>query len=134
MKYSSYLYVVVLSFLFTCKQKNTNAVLFQLQEHTGINFTNKVENTKDYNILTYRNFYNGGGVATGDINNDGLPDVFLTANLGKSKLYLNKGNSRFEDITLLSGIREQKGWRTGITMADVNGDGWLDIYICNSGD
>ena len=101
---------------------------------TGIGFINEVEDGPEYNILTYRNFYNGGGVAIGDINNDGLPDVFLTANLGDSKLYLNKGNFQFTDITLSTKIKSKRGWRTGVTMADVNADGWLDIYICNSGD
>ena len=101
---------------------------------TGIGFTNLVEDGQDYNILTYRNFYNGGGVAIGDINNDGLPDIFLTANLGESKLYLNKGNFQFTDITASTGIKSKRGWRTGVTMADVNADGWLDIYVCNSGD
>ena len=104
-----------------------------LPEQTGINFQNSVEDDSIYNILTYRNFYNGGGVAIGDINNDGLPDIFLTANLGESKLYLNKGNFKFEDITATTGIKSKRGWRTGVTMADVNADGWLDIYICNSG-
>lgn len=101
---------------------------------TGIGFTNTVQDREDYNILTYRNFYNGGGVALGDINNDGLPDVFFTANLGESKLYLNKGNFMFKDITASTGIKSKRGWRTGVTMADVNADGWLDIYVCNSGD
>ena len=101
---------------------------------TGINFSNPVADDSTYNILTYRNFYNGGGVATGDINNDGLVDIFLTANLADSKLYLNRGNFKFEDITASSGIKARKGWRTGVTMADVNADGWLDLYICNSGD
>src|SRR5574339_875374 len=87
---------------------------------TGIGFSNPVEDDSAYNILTYRNFYNGGGIATGDINNDGLPDIFLTANLADSKLYLNKGNFQFEDITVSSGIKGRKGWRTGVTMADVN--------------
>lgn len=101
---------------------------------TGVIFRNEVEDDSSYNILTYRNFYNGGGVAIGDINNDGLPDIFLTANLGDSKLYLNKGNFKFEDITAKAGISRNKGWRTGVSIADVNADGWLDIYICNSGD
>lgn len=103
-------------------------------KETGIDFINAVEDGPDYNILTYRNFYNGGGVAIGDINGDSLPDVFFTANLGASKLYLNKGNFKFEDITPRSGIKSKRGWRTGVTMADVNADGLLDIYVCNSGD
>lgn len=101
---------------------------------TGVDFINNVEDGAEYNILTYRNFYNGGGVSLGDINNDGLPDIFLTANLGESKLFLNKGNMQFENITISSGIKSKRGWRTGVTMADVNADGWLDIYVCNSGD
>ena len=119
----------------TTYQPPANALFSKLPSSvTGVNFSNPVEDDSSYNILTYRNFYNGGGVATGDINNDGLPDIFLTANLADSKLYLNKGNFQFEDITVSSGIKSRKGWRTGVTMADVNADGWLDIYICNSGD
>jgi hypothetical protein len=101
---------------------------------TGIDFENKLEFRQDFNIYTYRNFYNGGGVAIGDVNNDGLPDIFFTANMQPNRLYLNKGNFRFEDVTEKAGVGGTKSWSTGVAMADVNGDGWLDIYVCNSGD
>ncbi len=109
--------------------------LFELMDadDTGIAFENTVENTEDANIFNYRNFYNGGGVAVGDINNDGLPDVFFTANMGKNKLYLNKGNFQFEDISAKAGIEEADKWNTGVVMVDINNDGLLDIYVCNAG-
>ena len=109
---------------------------FQLLESaaTGVNFINAVEDRNDFNVLSYRNFYNGGGVAIGDINNDGLPDLYFTANLNQNKLYLNKGNFQFEDITEKAGVAGTKAWSTGVVMADVNADGWLDIYVSNSGD
>lgn len=118
----------------SCRQEK-KSTLFVLQDpaQTGINFTNQVENTKDFNIFSYRNFYNGGGVAIGDINNDGLADVFFTSNMGSNKLYLNKGNFTFEDISKKAGIEENGKWNTGVVMADINGDGWLDIYVCNAG-
>ncbi len=101
---------------------------------TGVTFRNDVEDRPDFNILTYRNYYNGGGVAIGDINNDGLPDLYFTANLTPNKLYLNKGDFNFEDITTAAGVGGTKAWSTGVTMGDVNGDGLLDIYVSNSGD
>jgi enediyne biosynthesis protein E4 len=107
--------------------------LFQLLDNTGIDFVNKVEDSKLENSFLFRNFYNGGGVAIGDINNDGLPDVFLTSNMGENKLYLNKGNLKFEDISLKAGLKQDSMWSTGVTFVDINGDGWLDIYVCNSG-
>ena len=100
---------------------------------TGIEFENKVVNTADFNIFTYRNFYNGGGVGIGDINGDGLPDVYLTANMGPNKLYLNKGNLQFEDITEKAGVAVANKWSTGVVMVDINTDGLLDIYVCNAG-
>jgi hypothetical protein len=102
-------------------------------DSTGIQFVNTVHDTKELNILNYRNFYNGGGVAIGDINNDGLADVFFTANQGSNKLYLNKGNFKFEDISDKAGFREKRQWSTGVVLADINNDGWLDIYVCNAG-
>ena len=110
--------------------------LFQLlePEKTGIDFVNEVVDGENFNILTYRNFYNGGGVAIGDINNDSLPDLYFTSNQKENRLYLNKGNFQFEDITEKAGVGGNMVWSTGVTMADVNADGWLDIYVCNSGD
>ena len=103
-------------------------------EITGIDFTNQLEYDAEFNVYTYRNYYNGGGVSIGDINNDGLVDVYLTSNLGSNKLYLNEGGLHFKDISESAGVSGNKAWSTGVTMADVDGDGWLDIYVCNSGD
>lgn len=103
-------------------------------EETGVLFRNDLQYDRSFNVYTYRNYYNGGGVSVGDINNDGLIDIYFTANLGDNKLYLNKGDFRFEDITDKAGVAGKMGWSTGVTMADVNGDGWLDIYVCNSGE
>lgn len=102
--------------------------------HLGIPFQNTLTLQEDFDVFRYRNYYNGGGVAIADINNDGLPDIFFTANMGENKLYLNKGNWQFEDITHAAGVQGQKAWSTGVSIADVNADGWLDIYVCNSGD
>ncbi len=127
--------LAVLGCLQACKQKTVIPALFELQDAaaTGIDFTNTVKNTNDFNIFSYRNFYNGGGVATGDINNDGLTDIFFSSNMGANKLYLNKGDFKFEDISSKAGIEEKGKWNTGVVMADINGDGWLDIYVCNAG-
>lgn len=116
-----------------CK-KEENALFTALSpSETGINFENNLKYDENFNIYTYRNFYNGGGVAIGDIDNDNLPDIYMTANMGPNKLYKNMGGFRFEDITDRAGVAGTKFWSTGVTMADVNADGLLDIYVCNSG-
>lgn len=107
------------------------------QNETGIHFENKLTEDEHFNIIKYLYFYNGGGVAAGDVNNDGLPDLYFTANQLPDRLYLNKGNFHFEDVTAAAGLFDdnQSGhrWKTGVSMADVNADGWLDIYVCEVG-
>ncbi len=127
----SLLIFVVFFTVISCKEKPKP--LFKLVEDSGIDFTNTVKNNKDLNIFSYRNFYNGGGVAIGDINNDGFADVFFTANQTSNKLYLNKGNFKFDDITAKAGFKNAGKWGTGVVMADINNDGWLDIYVCYAG-
>ncbi|TMI77960.1 MAG: VCBS repeat-containing protein, partial [Bacteroidetes bacterium] len=127
-------FVSLALFLISCHRRDTLFVNLTSSK-THIKFENKVENKHLFNILYYLYFYNGGGVAIGDINNDGLPDIYFTANSkGHNKLYLNKGNFEFEDITEKSAVADKQGWCTGATMADVNADGWLDIYVCRSAD
>src|SRR4030095_477566 len=128
--------ILCLIFFGSCNstdQSQKEDTLFHLlpSSQTGIDFNNKVVDTKDFNVFKYRNFYNGGGVAIGDVNNDGKPDIFFTANQQKNHLYVNKGNWKFEDVTDKAGISGIHKWHTGTVMADVNGDGWVDIYVCN---
>ena len=128
------LLAVVTLFFLSCSKVKTDTLFTQMPSSTtGIDFVNVVKNGEEMNIFKYRNFYNGGGVAIGDINNDGLADVYFTSNLGKNKLYLNKGNFVFEDISFKAGIGGTKIWSTGVVMVDVNADGLLDIYVCNAG-
>ena len=102
-------------------------------ERSGIDFQNRVTETADLNLLKYEYVYNGGGVAIGDVNGDGLPDIYLTANQLPAKLYLNLGHLKFRDITAEAGVGGTQGWKTGATICDVNGDGLPDIYLCYSG-
>lgn len=122
---------------FSCKteEKESTSPLFDLlsSEQTGIAFTNQLTSSQENNIIEYLYFYNGGGVAAGDIDQDGLIDLYFTGNQVPNKLYLNKGNFQFEDITESAGVSGDGGWSTGVTMADVNGDGLLDIYVCQVG-
>lgn len=133
----NYLALFFCFFCFHCKENNqkTDALLFELidPQKSGIKFVNKLLEYSDEHIFNFNYLYNGAGVAIGDINNDGLQDIYFTANRAKDKLYLNKGNFKFEDISESSGIAAFSGWRSGVSMADVNADGFLDIYICRGG-
>jgi len=124
------IYIVAFIFLVGCNHKNEAIFSNPQPRDTGIYFANDLTETNDLNILDYLYFYNGGGVAIGDINNDGLPDIYLSGNQVKNKLYLNKGNLKFEDITEKAGVEGNSSWNTGAVMGDVNGDGYLDIYVC----
>lgn len=105
----------------------------KVADQTNITFLNQLHETTSFNIIQYLYYYNGGGVAAGDLNNDGLPDLYFTANEGQNHLYLNLGNFEFQDITEQAGVGGNNEWSNGVTMADVNADGWLDIYVCQLG-
>src|SRR5688572_26142401 len=128
--------IVVFFFLFVeiiaCRQKDQQVFERLSPGKTGIHFNNLVDEDEQNNVNTYMNIYTGAGVAAGDINNDGLTDLFFSGNMVSSRLYLNKGNLEFEDITESSHILNTR-WGTGAVMADVDQDGWMDIYLCVSG-
>ena len=129
--FSYYIFIIVFSlFVASCSKKEKTLFTAMSSAETGIHFNNQVNYTEDFNCYTYRSFYNGGGVGLGDVNNDGLVDVFFCGNMQSSRLYLNKGNFTFEDITDKAGVACRGVWATGVAMADVNGDGLLDIYVC----
>ena len=128
------LFLNYFTFLFAITGCEKSGQLFtQLSpSYTGIKFQNILQETDEFNVLTYGYLYNGGGIAVGDINNDGLADLYFTGNMVGSRLYLNKGDFKFEEIAKQAGVFAEGNWNTGTTMADVNGDGLLDIYVCRS--
>lgn len=130
------LIVTALFFVTACHSSNKKTTpLFTTvpNDKSGIYFSNNIVETPQINIISYEDMYNGSGVAVGDINNDGLPDLFFTATHEDQKLYLNKGHLQFEDITQTAGVSNTVGFRMGCVMVDVNADGWLDIYVCRTG-
>src|SRR5690348_4483507 len=130
MRFASAMSLAAAAALSTCGRRAAPP-LFELLSPgaTGVTFTNALPESADFNIINYLYYYDGGGVAVGDVNNDGLPDLYFTSNLGPNHLYLNKGNYQFEDVTARAGVADSEGWKTGVTMADVNGDGLVDIYV-----
>jgi hypothetical protein len=117
--------------LAACNKKNGNERIFSLipPQQSGVNFVNKNTESDTQNILDYLYFYNGAGVASADFNNDGLEDLYLVSNQGENKLYLNKGDMKFGDLTKKAGVAGTGGWKTGVSIVDINGDGLPDIYV-----
>lgn len=127
-----YFLILLLGLISSCKNFK-EPTLFELLKNTGVDFNNRVVDNTTENCFQFRNFYNGGGVALGDLNHDGLPDIVFTSNQGENKIYINKGNFQFHDISAQSGLIQNGSWSTGVTLVDIDHDGWLDIYICESG-
>lgn len=134
--------VLFLLLLIACSDKQDSSGQIEMpttelkvlgSDQTGIQFTNAIKEGPEFHYFNYTYAYHGGGVAVGDVNSDGLPDIYFTANQQPNKLYLNKGGMKFEDVTETAGVAGKQGWTTGVTMADVNADGLLDIYVCMSG-
>ncbi|SVA21636.1 uncharacterized protein METZ01_LOCUS74490, partial [marine metagenome] len=133
--YSKWIMIII---FFSCTQKIptvevNNMFTMMPKEFTGIDFENTLVNETKFNVFKYRNYYNGGGVAIGDVNNDGLPDIYFSSNQQSNKLFFNEGGFRFRDVTKKTGVSGSRKWSTGVAMVDINGDQLLDIYVCNSG-
>jgi enediyne biosynthesis protein E4 len=134
--YQIVILIIVTFFLFSCNNKKTaTPALFEAldSKSTGLDFVNKLTPTAQFNMFRYMYFYNGAGVGVGDFNNDGLSDIFFTANQGENRIYLNQGGMKFKDITKEAKIPQDGGWSTGVSVVDINNDGLLDIYVCRVG-
>ncbi len=130
-----FIYILILAAAISCKTETKPKPLFQVLDSktTGLNFTNKLSATEQFNVFHYMYFYNGAGVSAGDFNNDGKIDLFFASNQGENKLFLNKGNMKFSDVTIQAQIPNDGGWNTGVSVIDINNDGLLDLYICRVG-
>ena len=117
---------------FSCSDSKKKFTSLLSPRKTGIKFKNILKETKDFNVLTYGYLYNGGGISIGDVNNDGLEDIYFTGNMVASRLYINQGNLNFKEVAEEAGVDAPGLWNTGTTMVDINGDGWLDIFVCRS--
>lgn len=133
-RYSALLLMLILA-CGACNQDRQEPALFDVLDHsqTGLDFSNKLTPAPDFNMFRYMYFYNGGGVGAGDFNNDGLIDLFFSANQGDNKLYINSGDLRFRDVTREAKVPQDQGWSTGVSVVDINNDGMLDIYVCRVG-
>jgi len=120
-----------LLFILSFAACNNKKPLFNMipSEESGIHFNNEIKETDSLNVLKVSNIYNGGGVGIGDFNHDGLADIYFTGNLVSNKLYLNRGGFKFEDITAASGTEGEGKWCRGVSVVDINNDGWPDIYV-----
>jgi enediyne biosynthesis protein E4 len=137
MRKSKHYFLIIsfcLLFLGACTKKREHGFSLVSSDHSGVTFRNVLTESVEFNIFNYLYFYNGGGVAAGDLNGDGFVDLYFTSNQEPDKLYLNKGDFKFQDITEEAGAAGVNGWTTGVTMADVNADGRLDIYVSYLGD
>lgn len=118
---------------FSCKREEKQMFTLLEENKTGLNFRNILKETENFNIFKYQYFYNGGGVAVADFDNDGKQDLFFTGNMVKNRLFINEGDMEFRDVTDASGVASNEGWCTGANAVDINNDGWMDLYVCRSG-